>query len=76
MIRSHTKGIYKSDDDKACLCDSPSLTATTDLISSKAATKTHGFARLYSTVVKEHFGGRKRHLASVLPLLAPGAQCA
>ena len=38
--------------------------------------KTHGFARLYSKVLCEYFGGLRRHFISVKPLLTPGAMCA
>jgi hypothetical protein len=76
MIRSHTKGIYKEDEDSAHLLRSDALNKITQRISVKAARKSHGFARLYSTVVKEYFGGMKRHLESLLPFLKPGANCA
>jgi hypothetical protein len=76
MIRSHTKGIYKDDKDSAHLLRSDALVRITTKISAKAARKSHGFARLYSTVVKEYFGGMKRHMESLFPLLKPGANCA
>jgi hypothetical protein len=76
MIRSHTKGIYKDDKDSAHLLHSDALARITTKISAKAARKSHGFARLYSTVVKEYFGGMKRHMESLFPLLKSGANCA
>lgn len=76
MIRSNTKGIYKEDNDCDLVSNNPKLLAITREIDKKAKTKTHGFARLYSTVVLEYFGGMKRHLQNLHDILPPGAQCA
>jgi hypothetical protein len=76
MLRSHTKGIYKGDNDNIHLRRTRRLDRIVSKGAAKAATKTHGFARLYSTVIQEYFGGMKRHLTSVFPLLSPGANCA
>jgi len=76
MIRSHTKGIYKGDCDAALVKGHPDIERIARTLDEKAKEKTDGFARLYSTVVREYFGGMKRHLSSVKSLLKPGAMCA
>jgi 16S rRNA G966 N2-methylase RsmD len=76
MIRSHTKGIYKTDRDAALVKDHPAIQKLVTEIDRATSTKTYGFARLYSTVVQEYFGGMKRHLASVQTRLRPKAKCA
>jgi hypothetical protein len=76
MIRSHTKGIYKGDDDAAIVKGHPEIERIARALDRKAEGKTHGFARLYSTVVREYFGGMKRHLENVKQVLHPRALCA
>lgn len=76
QIRSHTKGIYKSDNDAQHVSGHPAIDKIAQAIEANVQEKTHGFAKLYSTVVREYFGGMKRHLLSVAPVLAPGAKCA
>jgi 16S rRNA G966 N2-methylase RsmD len=76
MIRSHTKGIYATDRDSKHVSNHKSIQALAQIINKKAADKTDGFARLYSTVLCEYFGGLKRHFKSVLPLIIPGGVCA
>jgi DNA modification methylase len=76
MIRSHTKGIYVTDDDRTEVSRFPEIRRITALIDKRVAKKTDGFSQLYSTVVREYFGGMRRHLTTVLPLLKPGAHAA
>jgi hypothetical protein len=76
MIRSHTKGIYASDVDSALVKNYEGIQKLVVAIDKRAKAKTHGFARLYSRVLCEYFGGLKRHFKSVLPLMMPGAMCA
>jgi hypothetical protein len=76
MIRSHTKGIYKDDNDASLLSVDPILDEIVNGLRVKIQSKSHGFARLYPRVVQEYFGGMKRHLRSVRSVLAPGAKCA
>jgi hypothetical protein len=76
MIRSHTKGIYKEDNDGEFVMHHGHINAITSELKEKIASKTHGFARLYPTVTREYFGGMKRHFISVKPLLCAGARCA
>jgi len=76
MIRSNTKGIYKGDNDRDLVKENALLACIVEKIDLKARDKTHGFARLYSTVVLEYFGGMKRHLQNLHGMLPSGAQCA
>lgn len=76
MIRSNTKGIYKEDKDCELVKDNDLLVSIVKKIDKKAQEKTHGFARLYSTVVLEYFGGMKRHLQNLHSILQPGVLCA
>lgn len=76
MVRSHTKGIYKEDDDSSLVTGHEALAGIVRKIDRAAASKTYGFARLYSKVTMEYFGGMKRHLASLRPFLRDGATLA
>jgi hypothetical protein len=76
MIRSHTKGIYVGDDDESLVDGNAMIDSLVSTLEPKVKKKSHGFARLYPKVVREYFGGMKRHFKSVKPFLAPGAQCA
>lgn len=76
MIRSNTKNIYKGDKDWELVSENKDIALIVQEIDKRAKKKTHGFARLYSTVVLEYFGGMKRHLQNLHSLLASGAQCA
>jgi hypothetical protein len=76
MIRSNTKNIYKGDNDCDLVSENQVLASIVQEIDKRAKDKTHGFARLYSTVVLEYFGGMKRHLQNLHGMLRPRAQCA
>ncbi len=76
MVRSHTKGIYATDKDSELTTDIPRIAELSQQIDERAAGKTHGFARLYSKVLKEYIGGMRLHFRSVLPLLRRGARAA
>ncbi|MHB0856138.1 MAG: DNA methyltransferase [Anaerolineae bacterium] len=76
MVRSHTKGIYKGDADGLLVQGSPEIDAIVARLTELVRSKTHGFAKLYPTVVREYFGGMMRHLASLAKVLRPGALCA
>jgi len=73
MVRSHTKGIYAADADSDMVSADMTLARLVKKIDLRAATKNHGFAKLYSRVTTEYFGGMKRHLESLHPLLRKGA---
>jgi len=69
MVRSHTKGIYSEDADASYAKGITLLKQLTKQIDERAIPKTHGFAKLYSRVMMEYFGGMVRHLRSLAPLL-------
>jgi hypothetical protein len=76
MIRSHTKNIYHDDCDSACVAEVGDINRLSKQIDEAVADKTHGFARLYSTVVRNYFGGMSRHFSTLKPHLVSGARCA
>ncbi len=76
MIRSHSKGIYVTDSDGIEVAGNRRVMAIVEEIQQKAEHKTHGFARYYPTVAREYFGGIKKHLAAVGPLLREDGFCA
>jgi|SRR5579883_986860 len=75
MIRSHTKGIYKLDCDSKLVEDNRRIQDIVRTLNRKVKSKDHGFARLYPKVVQEYFGGIKRHLVSIQPVLSSKARC-
>jgi DNA methylase len=76
MIRSHSKGIYVTDSDGDEVLGNQRIMAVVEEIQRRADLKSHGFARYYPIVAKEYFGGIKKHLAAVLPLLKQEGFCA
>jgi len=76
MIRSHTKGIYKGDEDSSLVSNHGVIQKLVTELDRVTSDKTYGFARLYSKVVQEYFGGMKRHLLSVKRVLRADARCA
>ncbi|HLX12268.1 MAG TPA: hypothetical protein VKS81_05600, partial [Bacteroidota bacterium] len=76
MIRSHTKGIYTSDRDTDYIRDYISINKLADLVEEMCEGKTYGFARLYPTVIREYFGGMKRHFESISTVMSPRARYA
>lgn len=70
MVRSHTKGVYKSDRDALLVRDNKEINSLADKIARRCKGKPYGFARLYPTVIRSYFGGMKRHLESVHSVLA------
>jgi 16S rRNA G966 N2-methylase RsmD len=76
MLRSHTKGIYKSDTDAKLVESMVRINRLARVISREAASKEHGFARLYSEVVKQYFGGMKRHFYKMKQVVKKGGLCA
>jgi hypothetical protein len=73
MMRSHTKNIYSKDEDAAYAEGTPMLARLVREIDNRASTKTHGFAKLYSRVTREYFGGMARHLMNLHAILTPRA---
>ena len=59
MIRSNTKGIYKSDKDSELIQTIPEISAITDELKKKIEGKTDGFSQLYPKVTEEYFGAQR-----------------
>ncbi|MDO8545019.1 MAG: hypothetical protein Q7S40_31630 [Opitutaceae bacterium] len=87
MVRSHTKGIYKTDCDDVHVTDFSRLQRIVRRIEKQLAWKTAskpatdktrdcGFERLYGKVTQEYFGGMRRHFRALRPLLKDSAHCA
>lgn len=76
MIRSHSKGIYKSDSDGKWVVNIPEVRAIVYELGAKIADKTYGFAKVYPRIIEEYFGGMYRHLMSLWQVLRSGGQCA
>lgn len=78
LIRSNTRGVYKADTDDREIADHVEIQHIADAIEKRRLElgKTSGFERLYPRVTKLYFGGVVRHLASLRPVLRPGARLA
>ncbi len=76
LIRSNTRGVYKSDDDDSWVDSDHAIQGIAEAIEDRriAMGKTSGFERLYPRVTKLYFGGMKRHLANLRDVLRPGAK--
>ena len=78
LIRSNTRGVYKSDTDDSEVAQHAAIQEIAEAIERRRVElgKTSGFERLYPRVTKLYFGGMARHLASLRPALRPGAKLA
>ncbi len=76
MIRSHSKGIYKSDSDGQLVAHMPEVRRLVEELRRKIIGKKYGFAKLYPRIIEEYFGGMYRHFQSLVPVLKPGGRCA
>ncbi len=76
MVRSHSKGIYKSDNDGILVANVPEVRFIADELRVKVRDKTYGFAKLYPRIIEEYFGGMYRHLRSLNEALRSGGRCA
>jgi hypothetical protein len=76
MIRSHSKGVYKGDNDAAFVANCKILRPLLTELRCRVRQKSYKFAPLYPRVVEEYFGGMHRHLSSMLAWLRPGATSA
>lgn len=76
MIRSNTKGVYADDTDWNLVWAHPGIASLATKIEKAVAGRTHGFARLYSTVIASYFGGMYRHLRSLREVIVPGGKLA
>lgn len=75
LLRSNTRGVYKEDKDDEWADQFLVVQEIAAEIERRRIEmgKTSGFERLYARVTKLYFGGMARHLASLRPLLRPGA---
>lgn len=78
LVRSNTRGVYKSDRDDLLVAGHEKIQEIAKAIEKRriALGKTSGFERLYPRVTKLYFGGMKRHLADLRAALRPGARLA
>ncbi len=78
LLRSNTRGVYKSDDDDQAVANFKSIVDIADAIERRRVElgKTSGFERLYSRVTQLYFGGMFKHLSSLRSALRPGAKLA
>ena len=78
LVRSNTRGVYKSDRDDQLVADHDEIQRIARAIEKRRVElgKTSGFERLYPRVTKLYFGGMKRHLADLRAVLRPGASLA
>ena len=78
LIRSNTRGVYKSDTDDREVVENVEIQDIAAAIERRRVElgKISGFERLYPRVAQLYFGGMMRHLASLRPVLRPGARLA
>jgi hypothetical protein len=76
MIRSHTKGIYKGDQDEQWTRRLQSVQSVAVMIEEAIKGKESGFEKLYPTVVRSYFGGMRRHFGSLFRLMRSGGRAA
>ena len=78
LLRSNTRGVYKSDDDDQAVVGFERVIEIADSIERRRVElgKTSGFERLYARVTRLYFGGMFKHLSSLRSALRPGAKLA
>lgn len=78
LVRSNTRGVYKTDTDDREVHQHKEIQGLAESIESRRIQlgKTSGFERLYPRVTQLYFGGMRRHLASLRPVLKPKAKLA
>ena len=78
LVRSNTRGVYKSDKDDLEIANNTEIQEIASAIERRRMElgKTSGFERLYPRVTQLYFGGMLRHLASLRKALKPGAKLA
>ena len=78
LIRSNTRGVYKSDTDDLEVAQHHAIQEIAKAIERRRIElgKTSGFERLYPRVTRLYFGGIARHLASLRSVLRSGAKLA
>jgi DNA modification methylase len=78
LLRSNTRGVYKTDNDDQWIAEHQQIHLLAEAIEKRRIElgKTSGFEKLYGRVTRLYFGGMAQHLAELRPLLCPGAQLA
>ncbi len=78
LVRSNTRGVYKSDDDDNYLEVLPEAGAIADEIEDQRLRlgKTSGFEKQYPRVTRLYFGGMVKHLSGLREVLTQGANLA
>ena len=78
FVRSNTRGVYKTDTDDREVSQHKDIQFLAKSIEERRVQlgKTSGFERLYPRVTQLYFGGMRRHLASLRPILKPKAKLA
>lgn len=78
LLRSNTRGVYKTDTDDQEVSNHPIIGSIAETIERRRIElgKTSGFERLYARVTLLYFGGMLRHLSSLRTALRPGARLA
>lgn len=78
LVRSNTRSVYKADTDDTHVSDHLEIQRIATAIEQRRIelNKDSGFEKLYARVTKLYFGGMKRHLSELRPVLCPGAQLA
>lgn len=78
LLRSNTRGVYKTDEDDLLVADNKQVQLIAESIEKRRIElgKTSGFERMYARVTKLYFGGMKRHFADLRTILRPGAHLA
>jgi hypothetical protein len=75
LIRSNTRSVYKEDEDDTWISKHTEIHRIATEIEKRRIEqgKTSGFERVYHRVTTLYFGGMAQHLASLRPILRPGA---
>ena len=78
LLRSNTRGVYKSDHDDVWVSGNRRIQEIAAEIEKRRIElgKTSGFERLYGRVTRLYFGGMARHLSDLRIVLRPGAKLA
>ena len=78
LLRSNTRGVYKSDRDDEWVADVEEIQDIAETIEARRLElgKTSGFEKLYPRVTKLYFGGMARHFSDLSKVLKPGAKLA
>jgi hypothetical protein len=78
LIRSNTRGVYKTDTDDDLVAGHAEIERIADAIEKRRIelNKDSGFERLYARVTKLYFGGMTKHLGELRRVLRPDARLA